>query len=154
MKKLLFIFLTVIFFSCNHNLLYQKKIHLEAPFVWHKDSVYNFFFEHQAQNTKADLWLNLRHELHYPYHNIYLFLTKISPSGVMQIDTLQFYLQNPETGEYYGKGYTKILSTHFLLQEKEFNEQGTYQFLIQHGMRDSLLPGVVDLGFEIERSTP
>jgi gliding motility-associated lipoprotein GldH len=136
--------------SCTVRPIFEQKIDINAPFVWHKDSIYHLNWENTDTSTLRDLFFTVRNNTDYPYYNLYLFFTTIAPDGAAKTDTLLFYLQNPETGEYYGRGYTGILDNKILFQEKKMSQIGIYQYSLQHGMRDSLLSGILDLGLRIE----
>lgn len=153
-KKVTFhIILTYILFcswSCTERPVFEQKFDITEPFVWNKDSVYQLNWENTDINTLRHLFFTVRNNTNYPYYNLYLFFKTIAPDGGVKTDTLLFYLQNPETGEYYGRGYTGILDNKILFQEQKMTQIGTYQYSLQHGMRDSLLSGILDVGLRIE----
>ncbi len=138
------------FWSCTEKPVFEKKIIINDPFLWHKDSIYHLNWENTDTSSVRDLFFTLRNNTDYPYYNLYLFFKTIAPDGAAKTDTLLFYLQNPETGEYYGRGYTGILDNKILFQEQKINQIGVYQYSLEQGMRDSLLPGILDLGLRIE----
>jgi gliding motility-associated lipoprotein GldH len=97
------------------------------------------------------IYFTIRTASSYPYRNIFLFVTTVSPSGKNITDTLQYNLAD-EKGEWYGKGFGDIheLSLPFRTNVY-FPMKGTYQFVIQHGMRIEDLKGVYDFGIRIEK---
>jgi gliding motility-associated lipoprotein GldH len=87
----------------------------------------------------------------YPFRNIYLFVTTISPRGAVLTDTLQYNLAD-EKGRRYGKGFGDIreLTLPFRLNVY-FPAKGTYTVKVQHGMRLQDLKGVYDFGMRVDR---
>lgn len=155
-KQRKFIFHTLLvclffcFWSCTEKPVFEKKIDINDPFVWHKDSIYYLNWENIDTSSVRNVFFTFRNNTDYPYYNLYLFFTTISPNGAKKTDTLLFYLQNPETGKYYGRGYTGILDNKILFQEQKMNQIGVYQYSLEQGMRDSLLSGILDIGLRIE----
>ena len=67
-------------------------------------------------------------------------------------DTIEFYLAD-DRGQWLGEKQHGFIEMPVLLEENiHFPDSGTYHIEIQHGMRDSLLRGVSDIGLEIYRN--
>ena len=87
----------------------------------------------------------------YPFRNIYLFVTAVSPDGKINTDTLQYDLAD-EKGNWYGKGLGDIHELSLPYRTNVyFPLKGIYKFKIRHGMRIGDLKGVYDLGLRIEK---
>jgi len=89
----------------------------------------------------------------YPFRNIYLFVSTISPDGRRITDTLQYNLSD-EKGKWFGKGFGDIHELSLPYKSNVyFPLKGNYKFNIQHGMRIEDLKGVYDFGLRIEKIT-
>lgn len=114
---------------------------------WHIDSIAKF--DYTIADTSADytMLIHVRHTERYPYQNIYLFLEDDT-----QRDTIAFFLAD-DRGNWLGDSHNGFIEMSVLYGEhKHFADTGTYHLSIQHGMRDSLLRGVTDVGLEIKRN--
>jgi len=99
----------------------------------------------------TDVDFTIRTGSDYPFRNIYLFVTAISPDGKSITDTLHYDLAD-EKGNWYGKGFGDIHELSLPYRTNVFFPlKGTYTFKIRHGMRISDLKGVYDLGLRIEK---
>ncbi len=100
------------------------------------------------------LWnvrLSLRTTPDYPYRNIYLFVMTDFPSGITVTDTLQAMVTD-EKGRWLGKGAGNLRELTIPYRSNVwFPEEGEYRFTVIHGMRDTLLRGVNDVGISITR---
>ena len=86
----------------------------------------------------------IRHTEQYPYQNMWLF---VDDAG--RQDTIEFYLAD-DRGQWLGNKHNGFIEMPVLLEEtKHFADTGSYTMYIAHGMRDSLLRGVTDIGLEI-----
>lgn len=114
---------------------------------WHIDSIAKF--DYTIADTSADytMLIHVRHTERYPYQNIYLFLEDDT-----QRDTIAFFLAD-DRGNWLGDSHNGFIEMSVSYGEhKHFPDTGTYHLSIQHGMRDSLLRGVTDVGLEIKRN--
>jgi gliding motility-associated lipoprotein GldH len=99
-----------------------------------------------------NVFFTIRTGSSYPFRNIYLFVTAISPDGKSITDTLQYNLAD-EKGNWYGKGFGDIHELNLPYKSNVyFPLKGTYQFKIQHGMRIEDIKGVYDFGVRIEKT--
>lgn len=104
-----------------------------------------------ADTTQAyDLALTLRHTDLYTYQNLWFFVQSPDTLCPIRTDTVQAYLADDRgrwlgarAGRYYN-GY--ITMAHAL----RFPEVGTYTFYLVHGMRDSVIVGIADVGMELK----
>ncbi len=96
-----------------------------------------------------DIQLSLRTSTDYPYRNIYLFIVTSFPSGAFVTDTLQAAVTD-EKGRWLGKGTGDLRELTIPFKSNVyFPESGDYHFRVIHGMRDTLLNGVYDMGMKI-----
>jgi gliding motility-associated lipoprotein GldH len=98
-----------------------------------------------------DIGLSLRTTTDYPYRNIYLFMVTTFPSGTTVTDTLHAMVTD-EKGHWLGKGTGNIRELTVPFKSNVwFPEAGEYHFRVMHGMRDTVLQGVRDIGMKISR---
>lgn len=111
---------------------------------WHKDSIISF--DYQIADTSADysVLIYVRHTERYPYQNMWLFVSNGTHS-----DTIEFYLAD-DRGQWLGADKNGFIEMPILFDaSRHYPDTGFYQLSIQHGMRDTLLRGVMDVGLEI-----
>lgn len=150
MRKSFYILLTVIaaslLSSCSHDIVYSRFEPISTG-EWQVDSVLRF--DYAIPDAAADyrMIVYVRHSERYPYQNMWLFI-----GDGQRKDTIEFYLAD-DRGQWLGdKNHGFIEMPVLLEEEKHFPDTGAYCMTIQHGMRDSVLRGVTDIGVEIIRN--
>jgi len=144
------ILISLTFLSCNSNdvFLSYKTIPLNG---WGKDSLLTFDVAIKDTNAIYNLYVNVRNRGEYPYQNLWFFLSKKTPDNVLSKDSIECYLAD-KRGKWLGTGIGSVLEMPVLYQQKvKFNKAGIYQYKIAHGMRDSVLIGLNDIGFLVEK---
>ncbi|MCQ2253088.1 MAG: gliding motility lipoprotein GldH [Bacteroidales bacterium] len=138
--------------ACNFGSVFSDRKSLGADMVWNMDNV--LVFEPSISDTISayDLVVDLRTVDFYPYSNMWLYITTISPSGRQCKDTMECILRDSKgfsnaTGR---MNFGELEDYEFpFKQNVRFQEPGQYKFMVQHGMRDSLLPFVNEVGLSI-----
>lgn len=136
--------------SCNSNTVFTDSKTM-ARKVWALTDLAEFSIPVTDTATTANIDLTIRTGSDYPYRNIWLFVSAVSPNGKSITDTLNFDLAD-EKGNWYGKGFGDIHE--LVLPYKKnvfFPVKGTYKFKVRHGMRSIDLKGVYDFGLRIEK---
>ncbi len=150
-KRLLVLpFLMILFASCNNQVVMEESHKIDTK-GWHAEKV--LVFEHEIEDTTAlhDVFLNVRNNNEYPYSNFYVFFQTQFPDGTVYRDTIEMLLADRE-GKWTGKGFGRIKSNSFHFRKDVwFPLEGTYEFSVQHAMREEYLEGIVDIGMRIER---
>lgn len=149
MRKLLIYLLPVVLLcSCTGGELYSHYQSF-ADQQWSADSAVVYQFEVQDTTNHYDMVLNLRHHTTYPFQNIWLFTRLYKDSVLLKTDTLDYYLCD-QRGRWLGEGFGALRDMPMLYRRNiRFAAAGTYRLEVQHGMRDTLLRGVGDLGLQI-----
>jgi gliding motility-associated lipoprotein GldH len=136
--------------SCNSNTVYTKY-HNMAHETWNLMDIATFEVPITDTLTSNNVIFTIRNGSSFPFRNIYLFVSTISPDGKKITDTLQYNLADVK-GKWYGRGFGDI---HELILPYKSNVffplKGIYEFKIQHGMRTETLKGVYDFGLRIEK---
>jgi gliding motility-associated lipoprotein GldH len=136
--------------SCNSNLVFTDSYVIPEK-TWTLKDIAVFKVPVTDTVNSNNVSFTIRSGSSYPFRNIYLFVTTISPDGKSISDTLQYNLAD-EKGKWYGKGIGDIHSLRLPYKSNVFFPvKGTYQFKIQHGMRIEDLKGVYDFGLRIEK---
>jgi gliding motility-associated lipoprotein GldH len=148
MKRVLYCFLVILlagmFTSCRHNIVYSEFISIPSG-EWSIDSLPRFDFAIEDNKTSYDIILHVRHTERYPYQNMWLFVQ----DNRQHSDTIEFYLAD-DRGRWLGDKHHGFIEMPVLYESNyHFPDTGKYCILVQHGMRDSVLCGVMDIGVEI-----
>lgn len=137
--------------SCNSKVVYTNTSPM-ADETWKLDDVPVFRVPITDTLTSNNVFFTIRSGSAYPFRNIYLFVTTISPDGKSITDTLQYNLAD-EKGKWYGKGFGDIHELNLPYKSNVFfPEKGIFEFRIRHGMRIQNLKGVYDIGLRIEKN--
>jgi gliding motility-associated lipoprotein GldH len=108
------------------------------------DSVTHFDYTITDTQPAYRMLVYVRHTERYPYQNMWLFI-----GDSLHRDTIEFYLAD-DRGQWLGDKHHGFIEMPVLIEENyHFPDTGRYEMTIQHGMRDTLLRGVTDIGFEI-----
>ena len=149
MKALHIFLLTLLvagFTACSQDIVYCQFSPISSD-KWHVDSTVHFEYTIADPAASYRMLLYVRHTERYPYQNMWLFVN----DGARR-DTLEFYLAD-DRGRWLGDRHHGFIEMPVLFEEtKQFPDSGTYTLEIAHGMRDSLLRGVTDIGLEIIRN--
>lgn len=138
--------LAVFLTSCRNNIVYSHFCSIPSE-NWHMDSVAQFDYTIEDAGIDYQMLLYVRHTERYPYQNMWLFVD----NGIYQ-DTIEFYLAD-DRGQWLGDKKHGLMEMPVLLEEQiHYPDTGMYRLTVQHGMRDSLLRGVADVGLEIVKS--
>ena len=129
--------------SCNKGVVYSRFYPIESA-EWSIDSIAHFDFCIDDAAAAYQMLIYVRHTERYPYQNMWLFVGDTVPT-----DTVEFYLAD-DRGQWLGDSHHGFIEMPVLLEEQyHFPDTGMYHLFIQHGMRDSVLRGVADVGLEI-----
>jgi len=154
MKRLPYILLTaavLLLTGCTGRTVYS---HYEALPVagWHADSAIVYDFDVADSTAVYDIILNLRHTDRYPHQNFWVFAELYRDTLLLSTDTLDYYLAD-QRGRWLGNGFGNRRDMPMLYKHNTFfPEGGSYRLSLRHGMRDTLLVGVSDLGVTLEKA--
>lgn len=150
MRKITYILLCVVcacvFTNCSRDIAYCHFVPVSSE-QWHMDSIARFDFSIEDADADYQMILYLRHTDRFPYQNMWIYATEKETQ-----DTIEFYLAD-DRGQWLGDKKHGFIEMPVLLEEnRHFADTGRYSLEIQHGMRDTLLRGVTDVGLEIRRN--
>lgn len=134
--------------SCRRDEVYFQY-RAVPPDGWNKDSACTFDFTIADTIRPYNVFIHVRHWGDYPYQNFWLFLQNTNAEGHTSKDTVECYLSD-NYGKWLGKGYSVKEISIAYQQQVHFPDSGTYRLTIHHGMRDSLLKGIKEIGVRVE----
>lgn len=144
-------FLCQLTIGCDPSSVYEKNIDI-PDYMW--DAKNKLIFEANIEDTASlyNLYVNVRHTSHYPYANIYIFITTIFPNGKSRQDTMECVFADSE-GRWTGDGIGDIWDNQIpWLRNIKFPVAGKYTFEYEHAMRQQQVPFVMDVGLRIEQA--
>lgn len=152
MKCNLLVGISLLLFSCvNPNVIYEEYQSVEAT-GWLETEPVVFEFElEQAATNKCSILV--RHNQDYPKANLWLFVTRTSPAGIVRKDTLDCLLAD-KYGRWLGRGYGGVYDTEVLLDSLFRVTPGAWTVELIQGMRSQKEKGIVgitDIGIRIEK---
>jgi gliding motility-associated lipoprotein GldH len=151
MNRIFFvIFISFMAVACTSNDVYFQYKSVASK-GWSKDSLYGFDIPITDTAAVYNVYVNVRNRGEYPYQNLWLFLSKSTPDKIQSKDSIECYLAD-QRGKWLGSGLGSIMEMPVLYQQNvRFKTKGTYHYKIVHGMRDSVLAGINDIGMRVEK---
>lgn len=141
--------LTALLASCDGGVFYDESRAVNEYGWAPADSV---AFDVAVEDTASTFHflIEVRNSIEYPYANTFIFIHTTFPDGSMSQDTLEYPLADA-TGRWLGKRTGRYVDTRYYFRRNaRFPMQGDYRFALTHGMRDSAITGLKDIGFRIE----
>ena len=136
--------------SCVNSDVYLKYKSITTH-GWSKDSLYTFDIPVKDTAVRYNIYVNIRNRGEYPYQNLWLFLSRMTPDSIQSNDSIECYLAD-NRGKCLGTGIGSVFQMPVLYQQNvKFNKAGIYHYSIVHGMRDSVLVGINDVGMQLEK---
>ena len=134
------------FTSCQKDIVFSQFVSIPSG-EWGNEELANFDYIISDKDADYRMLIYVRHTERYPYQNMWLFVD----NGARR-DTIEFYLAD-DRGQWLGDRHHGFIEMPVLFEQNyHFPDTGMYHMAIQHGMRDSVLRGVMDIGVEIVKS--
>jgi len=151
-KPIGLVLLLVSMVSCGREQIVQSSF-IDLPgHRWPADSVLRFDHVHEGGTEHLQLVMDLRHDIFYPYSNLYLFRSIEQDGEIAFQDTVEVRIADPY-GNWNGTGSGKIRTLEFPFRKQtlKLTQEAEYSFLFRHGMRDDPLKGMRSLGLTFIR---
>jgi gliding motility-associated lipoprotein GldH len=139
--------------ACREDIVYSRFVSVSdaetpvSPKGWHMDSAVHIQYSIPDANASYQVLVYVRHTEHYPYQNMWLFI-----GDSVRQDTIEFYLAD-DRGQWLGDKHHGFIEMPVLFEEsKQYADTTVQHLFIRHGMRDSVLRGVTEVGVEIIRN--
>ncbi len=95
-------------------------------------------------------FVDLRLTTDYPYANTFFFINTKFPDGGVAADTVECPVAYPD-GQWMGKRSGGYIDNRYSFRKNMiFPATGTYTFSLSHGMRDTNIIGIKNVGLRIE----
>lgn len=131
--------------SCKNEVYYSQFSSIPSG-NWHMDSVAHFDYMIDDTTCAYKMTLYIRHTDSYPYQNIWLFV-----GDSAACDSINIALAD-DRGVWYGESHNGFMEMPIVFGENiHYADTGSYHLMIQHGMRDTMLRGVTEVGLEISK---
>ena len=138
--------------ACNSDVFYEEHRSVDAT-GWNMDDAVAFDVEVNDTTQYYNIFFDLRVTVTYPYSNAFFFITTHVPDSTFAADTLECPLADA-TGKWYGKsGARYVDNRYYFRRTTRFPMTGTYRFEVTHGMRDTEMSDIKDIGLRLEKST-
>ena len=136
--------------ACKSNLIYTDSVTMPEK-TWDLSNIVNFSAPVTDTTITSDIYFTIRTGSDYPFRNIFLFVTTLSPDGKTMTDTLEYYLAD-EKGNWFGKGSGDVHELDLPFRSNiYFPLKGNDDFKIRQGMRTDGLKGIYDFGIRIQK---
>ena len=138
--------------GCQQGNIYQENIEFGAD-GWDADSAYTFKVLIPDERPAYDIVYHIRHNLSYPFYNLYLKYTVADSVRTPYLsDRQQVTLLDEQTGKPRGSGLGGVYGKDFMgIQGIRFRKPGLYRFTVAQYMRRDPLPGIISFGIEVRR---
>lgn len=148
--------------ACDERRVYEKNVDITNN-AWHKDSVVHLQVPIEEPDAAYNIYYNIRNALSYPAQNLYLQIEIADSTGrTLASDLNNIELFERTTGKPYGDGLGDIFDHQIpVYRNFSFPHAGTYDIRIQHMMRESntprimegnYLPYVMSIGVRVEKA--
>lgn len=149
-KILLCLVVVAVVAACDSSVLYSESHRVDEE-GWKASD--NLVFNYVAEDTTQTMLccFDIRNLNTYPYSNIYFNIKTVFPDGSVAVDTnLQFMLSEKD-GRWLGRESGRYIDGRYPFCYFRFPELGSYQFVVSHAMRDTILPGIRNVGLVIKK---
>lgn len=137
--------------SCEQKHFHQETKDIKG--VWDKKAVQTFEFHvGNATSESVNLGFVFRNNKDYAYSNLYLFTKFIDPKGHEMLDTVQYYIANPD-GSWIGKGMSTKEMLLVYRENLPIKDTGIYKLQVWHGMRTEQLKGIEDISLIVDKTS-
>jgi len=147
--SLFLLILTMI--SCQDGTYYHHSLTIPSH-GWRMNHVCHFRDSLPAGIPDCvQLELTIRHGNNYPYENLWLYIRTMTSDSIIHNDSINWMLAKPD-GKWLGKGWGSLYSLSIPLKDLTFSANDSSRWFsidIRHGLRDSVLVGIEDIGLRI-----
>lgn len=138
------------FTACDTNRVFEEYQPIYEG-NWHKDSLVVFDIPISDTLQNNNLYINIRNDISYGYSNLWLFVRIEQPGGMAVKDTFEMVLAEP-SGKWLGEGFGGLKTRQAMYRSNVFfPDSGDYKISIEQGMRETILEGISDVGFRVEK---
>ncbi len=147
MKHLLFFSFILILLSCSNTYNEYQSVN---DLKWYKNDIKTFDVSIE-KSGEYDLFFEFRHVTGYPFKQINIEITHISPSRKEYFTEREIPVADNQNN-YIGEVAGQLWDIESLISEKTFLEKGQHSFKISHLMSSDPVILVVDIGLKIKKA--
>ncbi|MBR1517207.1 MAG: gliding motility lipoprotein GldH [Bacteroidales bacterium] len=145
--------LSALLAACRSDVVYTET-HAVDDHGWNINEPLHYSLDIDDTTAVYNLFVDLRICRNYAYSNSFLFLRTTFPDSRVAIDTLECPLAFAD-GQWRGKENGRYIDNRYFFKKHViFPQSGTYTFEITHGMRDTAIAGIKDVGLVMKRAKP
>ena len=136
-------------YACSPGKVYNKYQH--TPIAgWEKNDTLPFDIPRMAADGNYGIDLGLRINNAYPFMGLTLIIERTCyPSHTVTADTLDCKLVD-KNGNVQGQGIS-YFQFHYHVTDLELHRGDSLHIAVRHDMQREILPGISDIGIELER---
>ena len=134
--------------GCNKQVFYtnDQRVNVKG---WNLKDKLTFDVDVKDTTRLYTFLVDLRLTTDYPYSNTFFFINTTFPDGGVAADTLECPVATPE-GQWIGKRTGGYIDNRYIFRKNMiFPSKGRYTFEIQHGMRDTNIIGIKNVGLRL-----
>ena len=157
MRRFPLLFIISLFFAgCNDKRVFEQITDLDNR-QWIVSEKPEFEFVIDNSGAQYNLYCDIRNSVSYPYARLFFtYYLQDSSGAEIKRALMTEYLFDAKTGKPFGKSGIGDLYDHrfLLLKAYQFPYKGKYRVKFEQFMRTDTLPGILAVGFRVERSRP
>lgn len=148
--KYLMVLLFSILLSCTEDRVYEANYDFNKS-GWPIGEAATFNFEISDNSQYYRLIFNLRHDLVYPYRNIYVhYKLSDSTNSILDKALVNYQVFTPKEGKPLGSGISNIFTyQEVMIDSLLFPYVGKYELEMEQYMRTDSLAGIYSVGIKI-----
>lgn len=143
---------SILFTACqSENRVFSENQELSPGVEWYKKDKRTFRVPIEDGTIDYSMSLMFRFAEGYPYPNVLVKVTEISPSGKEVVFHYDLKVRD-ENNNYIGEAALDIWdSEHLVESKKEFKEAGTYTYIIEQDTPIDPLPNAMEIGLLLDK---
>lgn len=139
-------------FSCTQLNVYEKNKKIPG-YKWDYNYASASTFTISDTTSLYNIYIVLRHTDYYKYSNIWLDVSFQAPGDTIKTQKLELPLAS-DAGGWEGTGIHDVWEVRKrIIENQAFKKPGNYIFTLKHIMRDNPLPGIMNAGIRVEKTT-
>jgi gliding motility-associated lipoprotein GldH len=146
--------ISILLCGCDSKRIFEDNVEFRER-NWKITEPVQFEFQIDDASKKYNLLMNIRNSLDYPYARIFVNYDLLKQdSASLDKKMIAEYLFDQKTGKPFGtSGIGDIYDHQFpILKNYSFEKTGAYKIRLNQFMRMDTIPGILAVGFRIERA--
>lgn len=150
LKVLLYFGLLLMLYSCNQDIVYDKKSEVSTP--WKYGQKLDFNYEINDTTRAYDLIISLDHSSSFSYENLYLNVSTVFPDGKTTTYPVSFQLTD-EKGDWVGAcNGDRCITDIEMASAAYFKTPGQYKLILEQYSRNENLDGIYSVRIKVVKS--